>query len=366
MTTGFQRQVNLQPAPAVEGDFASINPRVAVLAGPGGLVAGAAGVNVGKFAWLDADGVTVHSYGSGYPKPAGFLARTGQALIQNYLEGASMNVPEGFPVTLFNEGDFWAKVTGSTAATIDATVYATYADGAITIGSAAAGASFTGSVGATMTASIGSTFTATGTGTSLAVTSLTGYLAVGDTISGTGVPANTTIIEQVSGTTGAAGTYTTSAATTASAATVTSFGDTLNVTARTGYISVGDTVSNPADATITAQLTGTAGSTGTYTLSERATAYTASGTITAFGAVMSVSAVASGVLQVGDLVSGTMYISSQISGATGSTGLYGLSEPLAAYLASGSLTASGGVLTSFVCKSAAAVGELVKISTWGA
>ena len=57
--SGFQKQVNLTPAPAVAGDFASTNPRASVPAGPGGLVAGLTGVIVGQFAWVDpADGVT--------------------------------------------------------------------------------------------------------------------------------------------------------------------------------------------------------------------------------------------------------------------------------------------------------------------
>ena len=53
---GFQTSVGVQPAPAVAGDFASTNARWTVLAGPGGLVAGPAGVTVGRFAWLQAAG----------------------------------------------------------------------------------------------------------------------------------------------------------------------------------------------------------------------------------------------------------------------------------------------------------------------
>ena len=49
---------------------------------------------------------------------------------------------------------------------------------------------------------------ATGTGTSLVVTGVTGYISVGDTIAGTGVPSGTTIAAQVSGTTGGAVTQT--------------------------------------------------------------------------------------------------------------------------------------------------------------
>jgi hypothetical protein len=62
------------------------------------------------------------------------------------------------------------------------------------------------------------TATGTGTGTSLAVSAVNGTIVLGAQISGPGVPANTTIINQISGTAGGAGTYTTNQATTASAA----------------------------------------------------------------------------------------------------------------------------------------------------
>lgn len=364
--TGFQKQVNSQQAPATAGDFASANPRASVLAGEGALVAGVGGVNVGKFAWLQSDGNTVLPYGTAPAAPNGFCARTQQAQLQTYLQEAGVNIPAGFPVTLFNSGDFWAVLTGANAAAIGDAIYATYADGSITAGAAATGASVTGAIGATMTAAIGATFTATGTGTSLAVTSITGYLSVGDTISGTGVPAGTTIVAQVSGTTGSNGTYTTSTATTASSATVTGFGTVINVTAITGYLSVGDTLSSGG--VVTAQLSGTAGSTGRYSFSVPSTAYLASGTVTAFGTVMNVTAIGSGTLAIGDPVSGSgvpsnAVISAFIAGTYGGAGRYGLSVAASAYAASTTITATAGVLTSFKAMSIAAVGELVKIST---
>ena len=300
---GFQKQVNLTPAPAVAGDFASSNPRATVLAGPGGLVAGALGVTVGKFAWVDDDGSTVQSFGTATKAPQGFVHREQQALIQVYLAESSMNIPQGFPVVLHNEGDFWAKLAGDNAATIGAAIYADYSNGDVCAVAAPAGAS--------VTASIGATFTATGTGTSLVVTSVTGRISIGDKIAGTGVTAGTTIAAQVSGTAGGAGTYTTSAATTAAAATVTAFGTVLNVTA-----------------------------------------------------------VGSGVLEVGDAVSGSgipsgAVVASQVSGTAGGVGIYTLDTAATAYAASTTVTAVGGVLTAFKAQSAAAVGELVKISTWG-
>lgn len=60
------------------------------------------------------------------------------------------------------------------------------------------------------------TGTSTGT-TSLTVASVTGTIVLGSTITGTGVPANTTLVSQVSGPQGGAGTYVTSAATTLTA-----------------------------------------------------------------------------------------------------------------------------------------------------
>lgn len=301
--TGFQSSVNTEIPFAVAGDFASSNPRASVLAGPGGLIAGAGGVVVGKFAWVDSDGKTTYSHGTAATAPTGFVHREQQALISTYLAESSMVVPQGFMVTLHNEGDFWAINAGPAALSINDAIYANYATGDVAQ-AAAANASATGSIGAT--------FTATGTGTSLAVTAVTGLISIGDTIAGTGVPAGTTIVAQVSGTTGGAGTYTTSVATTASAATVTAFGDKLNITA-----------------------------------------------------------VSSGTLEVGESVTGTgvpagAVIDSQLSGAVGGVGVYVISVPATAYAASTAITSVGGVVaTGWKAKSAADVGELVKISTWG-
>lgn len=301
----FQNRVNLYNPIGVEGDFASSNPRSVVLAGPGGLVAGASGVTVGKFAWVepstesDTDGSIVNNYGSG--PVTGFVHRDQQGLITNYLQESSLMVPTGFMVTLHNGGDFFAKNMGPNPSVPGQPVYARYSDGAVFTGSAPAGATATGS--------IGSTFTATGAGLDLTVTAVTGLISIGDYIAGTGVTAGTTITGQVSGTTGGAGVYTTSIATTVAGTTVTSFGDVLDVTA-----------------------------------------------------------VATGILAVGDAITGTgvpagAFIASQVSGAIGGVGVYTISVPATAYAASTALTVAGGVQTSFTTASVAAVGELVKISS---
>jgi hypothetical protein len=67
-------------------------------------------------------------------------------------------------------------------------------------------------------------FTGSGSGTNLTTTSVTGIIKAGDAVSGSGVPAGTTIVSQTSGTAGGAGVYVTSNATTSSSASLTSGG----------------------------------------------------------------------------------------------------------------------------------------------
>jgi hypothetical protein len=129
----FQAQVNITPAPAVAGDFASANPNASVVAGPGAFVAGTGGANVGAFGWADANGAVTNA-GSGVP--TGFIHRDTQALITTWLGAASMNIPVGMNVTLMSAGDFWAKT--ATAATIGQKVFASNTDGSVKTGTAGA------------------------------------------------------------------------------------------------------------------------------------------------------------------------------------------------------------------------------------
>jgi hypothetical protein len=280
--SGFQKAVNQYLPIGVEGDFASANPRASAFAGEGGLIAGPNGVTVGRFAWIEADGRTVTNSGEGATAPDGYVHREqGLALITQYLGESANLIPAGFPVTLQSAGDFLIQVRGIPSYK-GAPVYANFADGTPLIATAAP-------AGATGTGSIGATFTATGTGQNLTVTAVTGFIAIGDAIAGTGVPVGTSITGQTSGTTGGAGVYTTSVATTAAAATVTSFGNVLNVTAVTGTLAVGDPITGtgvPANATIFSQVSGTPGGVGVYTLNVPATAYAASTALTTLGAVL--------------------------------------------------------------------------------
>jgi hypothetical protein len=300
----FQSTVNQYPAPAVAGDFASSNPRTSVLAGEGGLIAGPGGVTVGNFAWNN-NGI-VQSYGTAPNAPDGIVHREMQALIQTYLAESGANIPEGFMVTLFNEGDFWVKNNSASATTMNEAVYARYSDGAAVPGSSApSGASVTGSLGSTFTAQVSAN------SETMVVTNLTGLLSIGETVSHTDVPTGTTVAAFVSG---------------------------------------------------------TSGGNGTYTLSANATASNSS-TGTSFGNLIDVTAIGSGSLAVGDPISGgslpsNAVIDAQVSGTSGGIGVYQISIPGTAYSASATLTATGGIVTSWKCKSIANPGELVKISTW--
>jgi len=199
--SNFQSQVNVQPARGVEGDFCSANPRFTVDAGPGGLVAGGAGVIVGRFAWAvapaDGDGApsVVNNFGSG--PVTGFVHREQQGLITVYLEAASLMLPGGFGVTLHNGGDFWVKNNGAAQALPGMKAYANYADGKATFaatGSPTAGGSGSASTIAAGTSSVtGSiaddimTVTAVGSGT----------VYPGTTISGTDVASGTKVVSQL-------------------------------------------------------------------------------------------------------------------------------------------------------------------------
>lgn len=75
-----------------------------------------------------------------------------------------------------------------------------------------------------LSACVRASFTGTGSGTTLTASSVTGFIRPGDGVTGTGAPAGTTIVRQLTGTAGGAGTYQTSVATTSSGASLTSGG----------------------------------------------------------------------------------------------------------------------------------------------
>ncbi len=304
--SNFPGKPNLNQAPAVRGDFASQNPRASLLAGQGALVAPAGGLIVGNFASVlkNSTGETVQQ-GFTAGNEIGFLAREEQALISVYLAGDSLVVPQGFMVTLYTEGDFYAYF--GNGATPGDVVYMDETTGAA-ISGAGSPTSVTGSIGFTGTASF-----ATNVMTVVAQTAGS-LIEVGDTVTSAGVAGGTTITAQLTGTPGAVGsTYSLSTAPgtiATQAATTTS--TTLNVTAvGTGALSVGDVLSG--------------------------TGVTAGTTISAFGT------------------------------ATGGVGTYIVSVPGGGQIhtASEAITVpAGNTATQFKVASFAAAGELAKISTW--
>ena len=147
--------------------------------------------------------------------------------------------------------------------------------------SAATTGSVTGIIGAVVTGSIS-------TGGVLTVTAVTrGTLYVGDIITGTSVPANCTILNQLTGTTGGVGTYTVSPAPTSAigSRTITSSSTVLNVTAvGSGTVAIGQALAGTGITTgtkITDLGTG-AGLTGTYIISTAQNAASTTITLTAF------------------------------------------------------------------------------------
>jgi hypothetical protein len=210
----FQRTVNANPAPAVEGDFASANPRRSMLAGESALIAGGDGVTVGRFAWARNSNGLVTNANPGNPAvPArlGFVGRNQPVVITGWLEANSMLLTPGLEITLHDGGDFWCRFAGGAA--IGQKVFARHSTGeavAAAAGATVAGASFTGVIAVTtgiLTASV-----------------VTGPIEVGALLAGSGVPAGTIVTEQLSGTPGGAGTYQTNITTAVASTAMTSTG----------------------------------------------------------------------------------------------------------------------------------------------
>lgn len=304
--TGFQTIVSNQPAPAEAGDFYGVNPRASVIGGAGQFVAPALGLAVGQFAWFDTALSRVsQSYIAGLV--LGMVRRANQAVITTFLAPFTYLVNPGFPVTGLSQGDFWVRFAGG--ATPGQLVYADSATGAAiaaNAGSSPTSESATASAGFTGT---GTLVNASAVLTIAAVTN--GILSVGDTVTGVQIPANTTILNQLTGTPGGIGTY---------------------------------TMSNPASATVAAPEA-----------------------ITSTSTVLNVTAVASGTIEPGDTISGTgvtagTTIVSQIGGTSGGIGTYRISV---AQNFAPTTVGAPAILTPWIVNSVAAAGALAKISTWG-
>jgi len=267
LVNGFQGSVNRQPAPAEAGDFWGVNPRAVVIADAGQLVAPApSGLIVGNFAWVDSFGNVTQHHVVG--AQIGLLHREGNAVIVNFLAPATYIVNEGFPITLYSQGDMWAKF--ASGATPGQVVYADPGTGAPTTSPSTA--SVVGSVGLT-------SGTATSLGGVVTLTAAVGYVSVGDTM--TDGTNSGVITAQLTGSPGGNGTYNITGPTPAdfSASTVSTLSNVLDVTSvNFGSLAVGDDLS-PISANIVSQISGTPGGVGLYLIDGVQQTF-ASGTIT--------------------------------------------------------------------------------------
>lgn len=208
--SGFQTSVQTNQSYGIAGDFYATGPWTTVEAFPGELTACSAGVIMARFAWAeDSTGVVSNGKPSLTSSRFGFASRAGQrAVISTFLAEASMTINPGFEVTLYNSGSFLITVPAG-GATIGQKVFAGYADGAISLGTAGTPPTTTLSV--------------TTTSLSAAISYSGGTLAPGMPITGTGIPAGTKVATVNAG----AGTATLSADATASGS--------ITTTITTGY-----------------------------------------------------------------------------------------------------------------------------------
>jgi hypothetical protein len=317
MPGGYQSQVYNQPAQAVAGDRASQNPIATYPAGPGGLIADVAGVTVGAFAWAkpptDPNGeYTIATQAGGIGgNVAGFVYNWTQGLNTVFLSDGSMLIPQGLPVALAIQGDFWVVNNGTTVATLGQKAYAA-------IGTGLASFAATGSPTTTSTATgstiVAATFSVTGSiqNDILTVTAVaSGTVVAGATISGTGITTGTQITGQISGTPGGVGVY---------------------------------TISPSQQRSIASQTV--SGTYGTFTVGTMTL-----GTGFSVGQVLSGSGVAAGTT-VTQLLTGT--------GGNGST--FAVNNNTA--VGSTAISATGNVETKFVAASVGQPGQLVKITSW--
>lgn len=211
---GFQRVINQQPAPAVQGDFASNNPMASVLPSvdSGLVVAAAQAVTVGYFAWAGVDGKVYSSAAAaGAGAVLGFVARQPNipsVLITTFLGESRMTLNDGMPCTLMSAGDFYATVKGADPGD---TIYAVAATGQPTLDDASAANPDTGYVAASQSdvdaVTSNATTIAVTTGIMTVAAMASGTIEAGQKVTGTGVPAETYIQYQISGTPGGAGNY---------------------------------------------------------------------------------------------------------------------------------------------------------------
>ena len=299
MTGGFQTQGYPQPAVGVQGEVTTNNPRAYFNAGPGGLVAGAGGVTIGRFAWVyppdDPNGsytavsnTSLAPGGSPTVKPAGIVQNVTQGQNSTFLSQAGMNILSGFQMALLTWGDVLVVNDGTVVPIPNySKAFADLATGKVKFanpGTIFGGASATGS----SIASQSSTFTGSIADDVLTVTSApSNPIYPGAVLSGTGIATNTTVISQLTGAAGAAGTYLVNIGQqTVASTSVTAVIGVLTIGTATGTFVVGDVLTGTgvvAGTQITASITGSGGSGATMAVSNNTVV--SSTTITASTAI---------------------------------------------------------------------------------
>jgi hypothetical protein len=388
MTIGdFPRQVNVVGAPAVAGDFADgTGPNVhsTVDAAEGAFVAGPNGLGIGLFAWADPTNTMLNSSGAG--APTGFIRRNQQGIITAYLANAILTQYPGSFAEAWNAGSFWVTNSGTVSATIGMTAYANNSSGAVsfnTAGNPPTSASVTAQLYANLVTDAtlaGNSITAGSiSGTTLTVASIgsgtvlgPGLVLSGGSSSVGYVTPNTTIVSQLTGTAGSTGTYQVNISQNVSSVAIGVTGGGMTVTTMgTGYVIVGQTVSGtgiPTGTTIIAAGTGTGQNNGTYVLSQPATPGS-SIAVTVSGGTLTVTIVGSGVLAINDTVTGGTiaagtYLQAFIPGSGSLGGVASYLVNTATTSASGTVTVVAGTATKWVASSLGAPGELVKMTSF--
>lgn len=118
--------------PAVEGGFASRNPATSLLAGPGQLVAGAAGVIVGRFGWADLTTNLVANTRANAQQRLGFVLPIWGTWERLYSANRTWILRAGMALTLASRGEFWARFVAGANAGLP--VFANPADGSAAMG----------------------------------------------------------------------------------------------------------------------------------------------------------------------------------------------------------------------------------------
>lgn len=279
MTGGWQTSVTVQPAAAVAGNQADSNPTAYFNAGPGGLVAGVGGVVVGRFAWVyppdDPNGgftqvlnTALAAGGSPTVVPAGLVPNHLQASNTTFLSNAGMTILSGFQMALATQGDWWVVNDGTVVPVPNySKAFANLSNGRIQFanpGTIIGGASAT----ASSIASQSSTFTGSIADDVLTITTApSNPVYPGAVLSGTGVATGTRVISQLTGTSGAAGTYLVDIGQqTVASTSLTAVIGVLTIGTATGTFAVGNVLTGTgvvAGSQITANITGSGGSAGT-------------------------------------------------------------------------------------------------------